>query len=245
MYILNEDQRERYARNILVPEVDEDGQKALLSARVLVVGSGALGSMVTMQLGASGVGHICVVDFDTVSVSNLQRQIFFNMEEVGEYKCECISSSLGKLNPDVECDARVMKVTADDAPELFAQFDFIIDATDSALSKYMTDNVCKEIGKPCCIAGVSGFKGQVMTSVPGSLRYNDIFGGSPEGVNPPLKPIVRGVMAPTPAIAASVQASEAIKWILINKAGKTEIQLLTDSFLSFDLAKGEFNVFRL
>lgn len=231
---MDAEQKRRYVRQIAVPEIGADGQAKLIRAKVFIVGCGALGSMVAMQLAAAGIGEIHIADFDTIDLSNLQRQLFFTSSRCGESKSATLAERMKALNPEVNVVEHREMVTEKRAGELFVGCDFIIDGSDNPETKYMTERVCSTLCKSYCIAGVSGFSGQVLTCVPGSTCFGEIV---PEGAGGGLLPCsIAGVIGPAAAIAASIQASEAIKYI--TGVGK----LLTDSLLTFNLLENSFKV---
>lgn len=226
----------RYARQIAIPEIGSDGQEKLRASKVFIIGCGALGSMAAMQLAGAGVGEIHIADFDTVDVSNLQRQLFFATSDCGAGKIEIIGQRIQSLNPGVRVISHPAMVTESKAPELFGSCDFIIDGSDNPETKYMTETVCRRLGKTCCLAGVSGFSGQVMTCAPGTAAFSDIV---PPGASGGLLPCsLAGVLGPAAAVAASVQAAEAVKFI--TGAGT----LLTDALLTFNLAENSFRLLK-
>lgn len=225
----------RYSRQLPVSGFGEDGQRRLMSSSVFIVGCGALGSMVAMQLAGAGVGHIFVADFDNIEVSNLQRQFFFKTAEAGMAKAAVLAGRMTDLNPDVEAVPLRCLVEKGNASELFGNMDFIVDATDNPASKSLVEDVCCSLGKPCCIAGVSEFHGQVMTVVPGGRRFGDIFQDADDAGFTPCS--IGGVMGPAAALCASVQASEVIKYL--SGIGKT----LDSRLLTFDLMNDSFRLF--
>lgn len=227
----------RYSRQIAVDDIGREGQRLLCGSHVCIVGCGALGSMVAMQLAGAGVGHLTIVDFDTVDISNLHRQFFFKTADAGKGKAMLLRESIVELNPDAEVTVVGKAVTSESAEDLFRRHDFIVDATDNPCSKSVIERVCAEISKPCCIAGVSGFHGQVMTLLPGDEKFSDIFPDSDMGGFIPCS--LGGVMGPAAALCASVQASEVIK--SITGAGET----LHGRLLTFDLLTNTFNLFNI
>ncbi len=222
----------RYSRQISVEEIGEAGQDRLLSSKVAVIGCGALGSMVAMQLAAAGVGKILIADFDTIDISNLQRQFFFTTEEAGEMKATVLSKRMVGINP--QCQVEIVKKLIDRslAKELFAECDFIVDATDNPVSKVMIEEICNEMGKTCCIAGVSGFHGQVMTINPGGVKFREVFSPVEDMNFMPCS--IGGVVGAAAALCASIQASEAVKYL--TGAGTT----LENCLLTFDLLTNTF-----
>lgn len=231
----NKESEIRYSRQIAVEEIGEDGQRALRDARVFIVGCGALGSMVAMQLAGAGIGHMTIADFDTVDISNLQRQFFFKTADAGKSKARMLFEAIAGLNPDVDVRVEESLITVESAPGLFSDYDFIVDATDNVCSKSMVEDVCQKISLPCCIAGVSGFRGQVMTVTPGDGKFAEIFPDAPDNGIAPCS--IGGVMGPAAALCASIQASEVIKYL--TGAGRT----LSGRLLTFDLLTDTFQTY--
>lgn len=231
------EEKRRYSRQISVEEIGESGQNRLLSSKVAVVGCGALGSMVAMQLAAAGVGKIVIADFDTIDISNLQRQFFFKTEEAGSSKADKLALRMSDINPG--CTIEIIKKMIDrkHASEMFADCDFIVDATDNPASKMMIEEVCDLLGKHCCVAGVSGFHGQVMTIRPGGLKFGDVFSQDADSEFMPCS--IGGVIGPAAALCASIQASETIKFL--TGSGKT----LEDRLLTFSLLDNSFRLLHL
>ena len=215
---LTGDIRRRYSRNLLLPEIGKSGQLALMQSSVLVVGAGALGSIVAMYLAGSGVGRLGICDFDTIDISNLQRQLGFTVDDIGKSKVEVLYSRLSAINPEIIIESYEGLLRADKARELFKQFDVIVEGSDNPSTKYMVTDIANECEKPCVLGGVTGFEGQVMTLMPGQHRYRDIFpDAAPEGGYTPCS--LGGVLGPLPGIIGSIQASEVIK--IITNSGKT------------------------
>ncbi|MCM1293423.1 MAG: HesA/MoeB/ThiF family protein [Bacteroides sp.] len=223
---LSKEQRIRYARNISVAPIGAEGQRRLLESSVFVLGAGALGSVVASYLVGAGVGRVIIADYDTIDISNLQRQIQYTEADAGRSKVLTLADRLRGLNSDVDVVAIEELVTPARAEALFAGNDFIIDASDNPDTKYMVDRVCHRLGLPYCIAGVLAMRGQVMTHVPGSTRYSDLF---PESAGSGYTPCrIGGIIGPMAGMAGSIQALEAIKYL--TGAG----QLLTDRLLIID-----------
>ncbi len=234
--MLTDEDRIRYSRMISVQEIGTEGVVRLKNARVLIVGAGALGSLCAMYLAGTGVGELTVTDFDTIDISNLPRQLFYTTCETGEYKARILEGRMTALNPDCKVTALTNMVTVGNAEKLFKDYDFIVDATDNPASKYNTDKVCQKLGKHYCIGGVSGFRGQVMSSGPGYVSYSDVF--SPEGVCAGITPCsVSGVVGPAAGVISCIQASEAIKHI----TGTGD--MLYNKLYSIDLATMQSNLF--
>lgn len=207
---LSKEQRLRYSRNLLLPEIGKEGQQRLLASRVLVVGAGALGSIVAMYLAASGVGHITLADYDTVDISNLQRQLSFSTADCGSMKVDAARRRIADINPDVKVDVFAKMITGDNAHDLFAGHDLVVEGSDNPATKYLVTDLCAELGIPCVLGGVSQFQGQVMSWAPGYPAYRDLFPERAEdGGYTPCS--LGGVLGPLPGVIASTQACEAIK----------------------------------
>ncbi len=234
---LTQEERCRYARSIAIDSIGIEGQRKLKESKVMVVGCGALGTVAATYLCASGVGHLAIADFDTIDLSNLQRQIMFMDSDAGKPKCHTLASRLRMLNPTVRIEEIPQMIKEEDAERLFPEFDFIIDGSDNPATKTMTSEVCKRLSKPCCIGGVSEMRGQVLTCVPGSVFWHELFGGIKDSGFLPCA--VSGVLGPVPGITGSIQATETIKYI--TGVGN----LLNDRLLTFDSAEMAFSVFRI
>lgn len=225
--ILTPEQQERYSRNLLLKEVGEQGQLKLLNSKVLVLGCGALGSIAAMYLAGSGTGSITLVDFDTVSLSNLQRQLSFSSSQIGQSKAEALRKRLLEINPEISVTAVNQRLTPDHARTLFSGQDLVLEGSDSPEAKHFTALICKELAKPYIIGGVYDWSGQVLTCLPESAGYLDLF---PEPNAEEGAPGSRvGVLGPLPGVIGSLQAAEAIK--LITGAGRP----LTSRMLLIDL----------
>lgn len=231
---MTEDNRIRYSRLISIEEIGKEGVELLNKSTVLVAGCGALGSMAAMQLAASGVGYLRLVDFDTIDLSNLQRQLFFKTDETGRPKASTLAERIRELNPEVRVEVIGEMLNKDNVRQLIAGCDFVVEATDNASSMMLIDSVCNEVGVRCVLAGVSGFTGQVMTCLPGGRRYADVFPvASGSGILPCS---LTGVIGPAATVAASIEVAEALKSLL----GLTP--LLSDSLLLFDLLNLQFDI---
>lgn len=233
------EQLERYSRHIILKEVGVKGQKKLLNAKVLIIGAGGLGAPAAMYLAAAGVGTIGIADADEVDLSNLQRQIIHATEDLGKAKVQSAKETMNKMNPDVTVHTYRTFVTAENIKELIADYDFVIDGTDNFPAKFLINDACVMLKKPFSHAGIIRFKGQLMTYVPGEGPcYRCIF------KNPPPKDAVptckqAGVIGAMGGVIGSLQAMEAIKYIV----GVGE--LLTGYLLTYDALKMEFRKIKL
>jgi len=211
---LNPEQRERYARHLVLPGVGEEGQEKLLKSSVLVVGAGGLGSPALMYLAAAGVGRIGIIDNDTVSSSNLQRQIIHNVSWVGKSKVESASNWIKGLNPDIEVVEIDDRLTKANSLEILGGYDVIIDGTDNFQSRYLIGDVCEILDKTWIFGSIHRFEGQVSTfNFNGGPNYRDLFPTPPP---PELAPNCSeaGVLGILPGIVGTIQATEALKVIL-------------------------------
>ena len=227
----------RYSRQIAVPQIGEEGQRKLCRAKVLIIGCGALGSMVAMQLAVAGIKNLGIADYDNVDITNLQRQFFFKTDEAGLSKVELLSHRIQELNPDVKVVIYKDVINKIKAKEIFPDYDFIIDASDNPDTKKITGEISFEKDKPCCIGGVREFMGQVMTFLPLDSRFEDYFGNM--GIEGFLPCSLSGVIGPAAVFCAAVQASEAIKFIVGTGS------LLSGKLFLFNLLNDEFKVLSL
>lgn len=233
------EQLERYSRHMILKEVGPKGQERLLNAKVLVIGAGGLGSPAAMYLAAAGVGTIGIADADEVDLSNLQRQIIHATSDIGKAKVKSAKETMNAINPDVKVLTYRQFVTSENIMELIADYDFIVDATDNFPAKFLINDACVMAKKPFCHAGILGFLGQLMTYVPGEGPcYRCVF------KNPPPKDAVPtckqvGVIGAMGGVIGSLQATEAIKYIL----GIGE--LLVGKLLTYDALKMEFYTVKL
>ena len=225
---MTDEQIERYSRHIILKEVGAKGQKKLLKGKVLIIGAGGLGAPAAMYLAAAGVGTIGIVDADEVDLSNLQRQIIHSTADIGKAKVKSAKETMNAMNPDVEVKTYRMFVDASNIRELIREYDFIIDGTDNFPAKFLINDACVLEKKPFSHAGIIRFKGQLMTYVPGEGPcYRCVF------KNPPPKDAVptckqAGVIGAMGGVIGSLQAMEAIKYLI----GVGD--LLTGYLLTFD-----------
>lgn len=212
--MLTEAQIERYSRHIILPEVGGGGQERLLAGRVLVIGAGGLGAPIALYLAAAGVGTVGIADPDRVELSNLQRQVIHFTPDVGTPKVDSAKRKMAALNPDVTVRTHEVRVTAANVLDLVAGYDFVIDGTDNFAAKFLINDACVLAGKPYSHAGILQFVGQTITVLPKtSPCYRCIF---PEPPPPEALPTCAeaGVIGVLPGVVGTVQATEAIKYLL-------------------------------
>lgn len=211
---LSQTEKEIYNRNILLPEIGESGQSKLLAASVLVVGLGGLGSPAAFYLAAAGVGEIGIVDADSVSLSNLQRQILHGRGDVGKDKIDSAAGTISRLNPDTRVRAWKTFLGNENARDIVAPYDFVVEATDNFESKFLVNDTCVRLGIPFSHAGVLGGYGQAMTIVPGEGPcFRCIFEEVPRPGTYDT-PDRTGVLGSVAGVMGAIQATEALKSIL-------------------------------
>jgi sulfur-carrier protein adenylyltransferase/sulfurtransferase len=208
------EQRRRYSRHILIPEVGEEGQQKLLDAKVLVVGAGGLGSPAALYLAAAGVGTIGIVDDDVVDDSNLQRQVIHNTDRIGVSKVESARQTIQALNPDVTVVGHEERLTKSNILGIFGQYDIILDGTDNFATRYLINDATVLLDKPNIHGSIFRFEGQATTFLPHvGPCYRCLF---PDPPPPELAPncAEAGVLGVLPGIVGLIQATEVIKLIL-------------------------------
>ena len=211
---LSRDELQRYSRHLLLPEVGVEGQQKLKAARVLLIGAGGLGSPAALYLAAAGVGTIGVVDFDVVDVTNLQRQILHGTTDIGRSKLASAIDRLRDVNPFVTVEAHETRLTSENALELFAQYDVIVDGTDNFQTRYLVNDACVLTGKPNVYGSIFRFDGQASVfCTPDGPCYRCLY---PEPPPPGLVPSCAegGVLGVLPGLVGTLQATEALKLIL-------------------------------
>ncbi|HKH11289.1 MAG TPA: molybdopterin-synthase adenylyltransferase MoeB [Rubrobacter sp.] len=211
---LSNDEIARYSRHLIMPEVALDGQKKLKAAKVLTVGTGGLGSPLALYLAAAGIGTIGIVDFDVVDESNLQRQIIHGTSDVGRPKVESARDKIKDINPNVEVVVHEEALTSENALEIFADYDVIVDGTDNFPTRYLVNDACVLLGKPNVYGSIFRFEGQasVFWAEEGPC-YRCLY---PEPPPPGLVPSCAegGVLGILPGAIGVTQATEAVKLIL-------------------------------
>lgn len=211
---LDSDQRTRYHRHLLLPEVGERGQARLLESSVLVVGAGGLGSPAAMYLAAAGVGTLGLVDFDSVDASNLQRQILHGVDRIGMPKVESARETLSALNPDVKIVTHPHRLVADNALEIMSGYDLILDGGDNFPTRYLVNDASLHLRVPVVHGSIFRFEGQASVFQPyEGPCYRCLF---PQPPPPELAPSCAeaGVLGVLPGVVGSIQALEAIKVLL-------------------------------
>jgi molybdopterin/thiamine biosynthesis adenylyltransferase/rhodanese-related sulfurtransferase len=236
---LTAQERQRYSRHLLLPEVGVEGQRRLKAARVLCIGAGGLGSPAALYLAAAGVGTLGLVDFDVVDVSNLQRQIIHGTPDVGRSKLESARSRIEALNPEVRVETFEALFSVTNARTLVEGFDVIVDGTDNFPARYLVNDACVMYGRPNAWGSIFRFEGQASVfAAPGGPCYRCLH---PEPPPPGLVPSCAeaGVLGVLPGIIGTIQATEALKLIL--GIGES----LIGRFLVYDALKMRFRELKL
>ncbi|MFC4988209.1 SAMP-activating enzyme E1 [Saliphagus infecundisoli] len=206
---------ERYARHVIMDEVGPEGQKRLLDGHVVVVGAGGLGSPVVQYLAAAGVGRIGIIDDDRVERSNLQRQVIHGEGDLGRPKVESAAERVADLNPDIRVDAHETRLTAETAPDLLAGADVVVDASDNFATRYLCNDFCALEGIPLSHGAIYRFEGQATTFENDGEGpcYRCLFPDAPEPGTVP-NCATTGVLGVLPGTVGTIQATEAVKYLL-------------------------------
>ncbi|HPH88561.1 MAG TPA: molybdopterin-synthase adenylyltransferase MoeB [Chitinophagales bacterium] len=236
---LSKEELARYSRHIIIPEFNIEGQKKLKAAKVLVIGTGGLGSPMLLYLAAAGVGTIGIVDFDVVDDSNLQRQVLYSVKDVGRPKVEAAKERILGLNPHINVIAYNEHLSSKNALEIFKDYDVVADGTDNFPTRYLVNDACVLTGIPNVYASIFRFDGQVSVfNYNNGPNYRDLY---PEPPPPGLVPSCAegGVLGVLPGIIGSLQANEVIK--VITGIGET----LSGRLFAFDALNFSTKIFKI
>jgi len=237
--VLSPEQRNRYQRHLLVPEVGEEGQQKLLGAKVLLLGAGGLGSPAALYLAAAGVGTIGIIDMDVVDASNLQRQILHNLDRIGDRKVDSAKKTLTLLNPDVNVVTYDRRLDASNIEGIIAGYDVIVDGADNFPVRYMLNDASVKAGIPVVHGSIFRFEGQVTVFDPrNGPTYRDMLPEPPPAEMAPSC-AEAGVLGALPGIIGTIQAVEAIKLIL--GIGDS----LVGRYLTFDALDMSFREYKI
>ncbi|MGA2783176.1 MAG: molybdopterin-synthase adenylyltransferase MoeB [Candidatus Bathyarchaeia archaeon] len=236
---LSPEEIRRYGRHLIMPEVGLTGQKRLKAAKVLVVGTGGLGSPLCLYLAAAGIGRIGIVDFDVVDQSNLQRQVIYSVRDVGRPKLEAAKDRILELNPNVKVESYETRLTSENALEIIKDYDLVVDGTDNFPTRYLVNDACVLLGKVNVYGSIFRFEGQISVfDAKHGPCYRCLY---PEPPPPGMVPSCAegGVLGILPGVVGTLQAVETIKIIL----GKGES--LVGRLLLFDALNMNFRELKL
>ena len=248
--VLTAEQRVRYSRHTLLAEVGEAGQIKLLEAKVLLIGAGGLGSPAAMYLAAAGVGTLGIVDFDTVDVSNLQRQLLHGTKDVGRPKVDSAIDRLHDINPDIKVIGHRQPLSSANALEILKEYDIVVNGSDNFPTRYLVNDACQFLKKPLVDASIFMFEGQITVFMPAGNAYGYAAGPCYRCLYPDPPPpgevpscAEAGVLGVLPGIVGSLQAVEVIKLILGKGEPLIGRMLLIDTLdMSFRSLKVQKNV---
>ena len=200
----------RYSRQIMLGEIGIEGQRKLAGASVLLVGAGGLGSAIALYLTGAGIGRLGIVDGDTVSESNLQRQVLYTEQEVGQPKSDCARRRLQALSSATQIDVYPFFLTRENALPVIRQYDIVVDGCDNYATRYLLDDCCREAGIPYVYGSIGEFRGQVSVfNYRGGMHYRDLFPDEQGQTSQPKT--VGGVLGVVPGIVGAAEAAEVIK----------------------------------
>jgi len=212
---LDNDEIRRYSRHLILPEVGLAGQKKICSTSVVCIGAGGLGSPIAMYLAAAGIGKIGLIDFDTVDFSNLQRQIIHGTPDVGRPKIDSAKATIQRINPNVEVVLHNTRISSENAMDLLAPYDIVVDGTDNFPTRYLTNDACVLLKKPNVYGSIFRFEGQASVFAPhlNGPCYRCLY---PEPPPPGMVPSCAegGVLGVLPGIIGTIQATEILKLAL-------------------------------
>lgn len=224
---------ERYQRQIMLPEIGTEGQQKLRNARVLIVGMGGLGSPIALYLTGAGVGTIGLIDADTVSISNLQRQVLYTETEVGESKVVCAERRLKALNSEVNFETYQCMLTKENAEEIIGKYDIVADGTDNFATRFIISDVCERMNKPYVYGAIRALEGQLSVLCKGKATYRTLM-SEDEMADMPNPD--KSVVGTTPAVIGSMEANQIVQLIcgygtpLIDRLYTIDLRTL-DSFI--------------
>ncbi len=230
----------RYARQILMSEVGNAGQEQLRRASVLIVGLGGLGTPAALYLAAAGVGRLGLIDYDTVDVSNLHRQILYSTAEQGTAKVESAKKRLQALNPEITIEIYSERLSLSNAEKIFSQYDVILDGADNFATRYLVNDAAFFLKKTLVSASVLGFEGQLIVFSPNDPCYRCLYPEPPPAGSVPSC-AEAGVLGVAPGIMGTLQAAEVLKHILnigeVLKSQMLMVNILNSQFTKFKIAK--------
>ncbi len=225
--MIGKDEFNRYHKQFQLEEIGFAGQVKLKEAKVAVIGAGGLGCPILQYLNAIGIGTIGIIDFDTVQISNLHRQVLYTLNDIDQLKVSCAAKRLKEQNQATIIVEHIVQITSENAIELLAPYDIVVDGCDNFLTRYVVNDACVSLEKPLVYGSILGFQGQVATfNLNGSKNLRDLF---PEPPNPEDVPNCseNGVLGTFPGIIGTMLAQETVKVIL-------DLEPLRNKFMLFD-----------
>ena len=225
---LTPEQVKRYSRHIIMGDVGSSGQRKLMQSKALIVGAGGLGSPSAIYLALAGVGTVGIVDFDVVEISNLQRQILHHSGDIGRPKIQSAIDNIYAYNPDVKVVPHEVRLESDNAMEIISQYDLVINGADNFATRYLVNDACYLLNKPLVDGSILIFDGQATVFLPGQGCYRCLFPSPPP---PGMVPncAEAGVLGALTGLVGSIQATEALKYILGIGESLTSRLLLIDA----------------
>ncbi|MBF4506825.1 HesA/MoeB/ThiF family protein [Flavobacterium sp. JLP] len=223
----------RYNRQTILPEIGDEGQEKLKKARVLVIGAGGLGCPILQYIATAGVGFIGIIDFDTIEIHNLHRQILYTENEIGREKAIVAQEVVSKLNPLIEVKSINEKLTIENASQIIKQYDIIVDGSDNFATRYLVNDTCVQLNKPLIYGSILKFEGQVAVfNHKGSKNLRDLFPEMPDPKDVPNCNL-NGVLGTLPGIIGTMMAHETLKLIL-------ELPTLNNELVLFNTVNWSF-----
>ena len=223
----------RYNRQTMLPEIGDEGQEKLKKARVLVIGAGGLGCPILQYIATAGVGYIGIMDFDTIEIHNLHRQILYTEDKIGQQKAIVAKDVVSKLNPLIEVAAITEKLTLENASEVINQYDIIVDGSDNFTTRYLVNDTCVQLNKPLVYGSILRFEGQIAVfNHNESKNLRDLFPEMPDPKDVPNCNL-NGVLGTLPGIIGNMMAHETLKLIL-------ELPTLKNEIIIFNTLKWNF-----
>lgn len=204
----------RYNRQTILPEIGDEGQEKLKKARVLVIGAGGLGCPILQYIATAGVGYIGIMDFDTIEIHNLHRQILYTEKELGKLKAVVAKEVVSELNPLIKVEAIVEKLTPENARQVIMQYDIVVDGSDNFTTRYLVNDTCVALQKTLVYGSILKFEGQIAVfNHKGSKNLRDLFPEMPDPKDVPNCNL-NGVLGTLPGIIGTMMAHETLKIIL-------------------------------
>jgi len=223
----------RYNRQTILPEIGDEGQEKLKKARVLVIGAGGLGCPILQYISTAGVGFIGIMDFDTIEIHNLHRQILYTENEIGQEKAIVATEVVSKLNPLIEVEVINLKLTTENASTIIQQYDIVVDGSDNFETRYLVNDTCVQFQKPLVYGSILKFEGQIAVfNHNGSKNLRDLFPEMPDSKDVPNCNL-NGVLGTLPGIIGTMMAHETLKLILELPTLKNELMLFNTLNWSF------------